>query len=110
MKTVADRLRHAFAMPDDSRPLTVEETALLERLAETVVRRRMAVPAALLLESVAPLNFLGSQALHFFSPLIELAVPSADVDQVARLLERRDSLHRLAQLIEQRAAKSSSPR
>ena len=63
----------------------------------------MAVPAVLFLESLGPVNFLGSQAVHFFTPLLEVVFPVRDVQRVALLLERRETLSRLAQLIEKRA-------
>jgi hypothetical protein len=77
--------------------------ALLERTAEAVVARGMAVPAVMFLESVGPMNFLGSQALHFFAPILDVIFPQRDVQRVALLLERRDTLSRLANLIESRA-------
>jgi hypothetical protein len=97
------RLHQAFALEPEGAPLSVEELALLERVAEAVVNREMAVPAVVFLESVGPMNFLGSQALHFFTPILEVVFPQRDVERVALLLERRDTLSRLASLIERRA-------
>jgi hypothetical protein len=97
------RLGHAFAVDPPATPLTAEDEALLERVAEAVVRRRMATPTVLFLESAGPMNFLGSQALHFLTPVLDVVFPRQDVERVARLLERRDSLSRLAHLIERRA-------
>lgn len=77
---------------------------LLERLASTIIDRRMAMPALLFLESMGPMNFLGSQVLHFLAPLLNLACRAAEFDRAARLLERRDTIPRLIALIE---AKSS---
>jgi hypothetical protein len=88
-------------------PLSAEDVALLERVATEVVDREMAVPAVLFLESLGPVTFLGSQALHFFSPILEVVLPQRDVERVAILLERRDTLPRLATLIESRAQKRS---
>jgi hypothetical protein len=50
------------------------------------------------------MNFLGSQALHFLTPIIELAFNAQEVSQVARLLERRGTISRLIDLIEARTA------
>jgi len=98
------RVRHAFALEPEGQPLSPEDMALLERVAATVVERGMATPAILFLESVGPMNFLGSQALHFFAPILEVVFPQRDVERVAHLLERRDTLSRLTDLIEQRTA------
>ena len=97
------RVQHAFAVEPAGEPLSAEDVALLERVAAAVVEREMAVPAVLFLESVGPMNFLGSQVLHFFMPILEVVFPQRDVERVALLLERRDTLSRLAALIERRA-------
>jgi len=98
------RVKHAFAVEPEGQPFSPEDLALLERVAATVVERGMATPAILFLESVGPMNFLGSQALHFFTPLLEVVFPQHDVERVAHLLERRDTLSRLTVLIERLAA------
>jgi hypothetical protein len=64
----------------------------------------MAAPATVFLESMGPMNFLGSQALHFLTPIIEFAVNAKEVEQTARLLERRDALTRLITLIDVKSA------
>src|SRR5438128_5171799 len=100
------RVRHAFALEPEGQPLSTEELALLERVAETVVERGMAMPAILFLESVGPMNFLGGQALHFLTPILEVVFTQRDVERVALLLERRDTLSRLGAMIENRAGAS----
>jgi hypothetical protein len=97
-------LRHAFATPAESEAFSLEEAALLERVADAVVKRKMAAPAVVFLESLGPMSFLGSQALHFFTPIIDLAFNAKEVSQVAHLLERRDIAARLIALIEAKTA------
>lgn len=96
--------RRAFAMTSNGKTFTVEDIALLERAADAVVQRGMATPATLFLESVGPMNFLGSQALYFLTPILELAFSNKEVAQVARLLERRETIPRLIALIEAKSA------
>lgn len=104
------RVQHAFAVEPAGKPLSAEDMALLERVAAAVVEREMAVPAVVFLESIGPMNFLGSQALHFFTPILEVVFPQRDVERVALLLERRDTLSRLMVLIERRAeARRAAP-
>ncbi len=100
---ITARLRHAFAVMPEGQPLSGEDMALLERVADAVIHRRMAAPALLFLESMGPMNFLGSQALHFFTPLLNVVFPQRDIERIALLLERRDTLARLAAIIESRA-------
>ena len=102
-------LRHAFALTPEGEPLTTEEQALLEKVAATVVNRKMAGPAVLFLESAGPLNFLGSQALHFLTPLLDLACDAREIEQTACLLERRDTIPRLIELIEAKSIPGGAP-
>lgn len=97
-------LKHAFAVPSDSAPLPIEDVTLLDRVASAIVTRGMAAPATVFLESMGPMNFLGSQALHFLTPILEFAFDAKEVEQVARLLEQRDTISRLITLIESKAA------
>jgi hypothetical protein len=100
-------LRHAFVVRPEAQPFSIEDIELMERVADAIVKRGMAAPATVFLESMGPMNFLGSQALHFLTPIIECAFDTREVEQVARLLERRDSISRLVAIIE---AKSSAKR
>ena len=90
--------------------LTTEDLTLLDRVADAVVKRGMAAPATVFLESLGPMNFLGSQALYFLTPIVEWAFQAKEVEQVARLLERRDTLSRLIALIETKSAPKAPSR
>jgi len=62
----------------------------------------MTVPAIFFLESVKPLSFVGSQALHFFEPMVRTFFAVQDYDRFARMMERRDNLEALLRRIERR--------
>jgi hypothetical protein len=76
-----------------------EDCALIDRLARFLVRRRMAVPAAMLLESGRPMNFLGSQFLVFLGPFATMVFPSRDYERLAGILERRGSVDMILERI-----------
>ena len=97
-------LKHAFSTQPPSAPFTREEVDLIERIADALVRRRLAAPAAMFLDSMGPLSFLGSQALHLLTPVIECAFEGKEIERVARLLERRDTISRLVALIEHKTS------
>jgi hypothetical protein len=101
---VREELSHAFSTTPDAEVFTTEDLALLERVADAVVKRGMTAPATVFLESLGPMNFLGSQALHFLTPIVEWAINAKEVEQVARLLERRDTISRLIAIIETKSA------
>jgi len=82
--------------PATSRPDTPqwsrEEREAVERLARAVVRRRLAPVAALFIESARPLNFVASQMLVFFGPMVQAFGEFRDYDTITRLLEDRRSI------------------
>lgn len=101
---VRAELSHAFSTGSKAEAFTSEDFALLDRVADAVVKRGMAAPATVFLESLGPMNFLGSQALYFLTPIVEWAFNAREVEQVARLLERRDTISRLMILVETKSA------
>ena len=93
-------LRNAFALDSPDGELSREDHALLDRLARAVVDRGMATPAVLLLNSIRPLNSMGSQAMVFFRPFLASLFRPGDYDRATKILERRESLDVLAAAIE----------
>jgi hypothetical protein len=77
-----------------------EDEALLDRIAGAVVRWQMTVPAIFLLESSKPLSFVGSQFLHFLSPIVHTVLDARELDRLAVMLERRETMEDLIQRIE----------
>ncbi len=100
LAVLKEGVRHAFAIRPALDSLSDEDLALLQRVADSVVRRGMETPATVALESIGPLNFLGSQALHVLTPFLELAFNPVDLERIAVLLERRDTVTRLIALID----------
>ena len=87
--------------PDPEKPaLPDEEKAILKKVATKVVERRMAVPAIVFLESVKPLNFIGSQVLVFFEPIIQTVFNFKDYDNFRSALEKRESIETMILEIE----------
>jgi hypothetical protein len=77
-----------------------EEDEVLEKAAQKVVQWKMAVPAILFLESVKPLNYIGSQALVFFEPIVQSVFSIKDYDTFRSALEKRESIELLLRKIE----------
>lgn len=82
--------------------MTPDDVKLFDRIAETVVRYRMTVPAILFLESVKPLSFIGSQAMYFFEPMVRALFTVPEYERFAALVERRENLEALLVAIERR--------
>ena len=80
--------------------LPEEEMAVLEKLARKTVDKGMTVPAILFLESIKPLNFIGSQVLVFFEPIVQTVFNFKDYDAFRCALEKRESIEILITRIE----------
>jgi hypothetical protein len=104
MSTFMKRLKHAFAVEADYDVSSRGLPSGLEKIAREVVDRGMETPAIILLESMVPLSFLGSQALFAAWPLVKMAADGSDYREVARALEDRRTLRLMADRIEELAA------
>lgn len=80
--------------------LSEEDDRLLREVAAKVVRRGLATPAVLWLESLRPVSFLGSQAMHFLDPFVQVLGGGIAFGRLAAILEERRNLERLLEHIE----------
>ena len=96
-------LSHMWSLaPEPMDPeLSERVNALIQRVAAEVVRRRMATPALLVLETAKPLSFLGNQALVFLEPMVRAFLPAPDYELFVKLLEDRSRVERLILAIEE---------
>jgi hypothetical protein len=96
-----NRVKHAFALdPPGSAEPTEREKQVVDRVCEETVRRGLATPALVFLEIFRPLNYVGSQALHFFRPIVTVILDGDGYQRFAEFLERRGSIDYLRERIE----------
>lgn len=100
---------HRRDTPDVSAFLSVEERRVLDCLVQQVVRLRLELVAILFLESVRPLNFVGSQVLHFFAPLVQIVGRFQDYEILAVALENRWSIDYLLEALENHETREDAP-
>jgi hypothetical protein len=97
-------VRDGNAKPGDPEAAPApEDEELLAAVAGRVARHRMELPAVLFLESVRPLNFVGSQALVFLQPLLTALFDWSQYERFVALAAERQNLDRLTCLIERAA-------
>ncbi|GAB4154006.1 MAG: hypothetical protein Tsb009_30560 [Planctomycetaceae bacterium] len=101
MKAALNWLKHAFAIdpPGPAEP-TPEQKSAVDKVCAEIVKRHLSTPALLFLESSRPLNFLGSQALHFLNPFVSVLTDSRGPHNFAEFLSRRGSVDYLCRKIE----------
>jgi len=79
-------------LPDPEKEvLSEDENRVLDKLAQKTVERGMSVPAIIFLESIKPLNFIMSQMLVFFEPIVQTIFNFRDYDHYRSALEKRET-------------------
>ncbi len=76
---------------DPSR-LTDSERELAQWLARELVERRLGGPALFLLDSLTPMNFVMSQLMAFFTPVIKILSDQSKIDRFQEMLEKREAI------------------
>ncbi len=77
-----------------------EANELTDRIAKFLVERKMAAPAIMGIESLKPLNFLGSQVMYFVGPFAELIFNADEYQRFAALIEKDEYIEMLLKKIE----------
>ena len=82
-------LKHAFAIESsDAVAPSASQLQAIDLICQEIVRRNMVLPAQMLLESSAPLHYLGGQMLRFFEPFLGILLAPAATRDFAAFLER----------------------
>ncbi|MBN2056038.1 hypothetical protein JW905_14005 [bacterium] len=99
-RRIRSELKNAFAVRSEERVLTAEEEALLDTIAGAIVKRSLTVPALMFLETIKPLNMVGSQIMAFFEPFADSLLKGKGYSMLRDLLEDRRCVSTLIERIE----------
>ncbi|MCK5852303.1 hypothetical protein KAH27_04660 [bacterium] len=88
--------KNAFAVPVAKH----DHTELINKIANSVVQRRMAMPVTLLIESCKPINRIASQFMLVISPLLALFVSYDQIDALSDMLQDKKCVEKLLSEIE----------
>ena len=72
--------------------LTKDDKNFLSRLAKKIFEYQMITPSIFFLEMAKPLNFIGSQTMVFFGPIISAFVKTDGYYRAAELFEEQSSV------------------
>ncbi|OFZ26683.1 MAG: hypothetical protein A2381_16970 [Bdellovibrionales bacterium RIFOXYB1_FULL_37_110] len=100
LEQIKEALGHAFKITDGQEDMTKEDFDLLFKLSGFVVKRKLSVPAVMFLETLRPLNVVGSSMMSFFKPMLGHFFNNAEYTRLERILERRCSVGCLIDAIE----------
>lgn len=73
---------------------------LIDKMARFFVDRRMASAAIMTIESLKPINFIGSQLMYMVSPFAEIFFNSKEYQEIAALVENDDYVNLLSKRID----------
>ena len=101
-------LKHAFAVdpPGPVEP-TPEQQAAVDALCRQIVKRHLTTPSLVFLEMSRPLNYVGSQVLHFFAPILSIITRRGGHRHFAAFLEHRGAIDYLCRRIEELEAQAT---
>lgn len=72
----------------------------MDEAAASIVKRRLAVPAMMMLETMTPMNMVSASMLHVLSPVWRVTLPASRIDDIAKLLERREVIPEFVKIID----------
>ena len=84
-----------------SEVFTKDQNILLKKVSKKIVDMQLAVPAIMFLESVKPLNYVGSQIMAFLQPFATTLFTLNEYDEFRIILEDRRSIEALICYIEE---------
>lgn len=93
--------KHAFALDEPNVEPTNAQKEVVDKVCREIVRRGMATPALVFLEIFRPLNYLGSQVMHFFQPIMTVILDGEGYRHMSEFLENRQSVDYLRRHIEE---------
>lgn len=103
MKRMVAWLKHAFLVEKESdfQP-DEQDLELIDTVCREIVKRGMATPAVHFLESTRPLNYVGSQTMTFFEPVMHAVLRHPEAwRRFAEILEHRGSVEHLCRRIDE---------
>ena len=95
-----EQFKHAFAIEKGAVEPNDRQKELVDKVCKAVVRRGLIVPALMALEMSRPLNYVASQAMHFFRPIVSVILDGPSIGEFASFLEQRGSIEYLCQRLE----------
>lgn len=93
--------QHAFAVePEEPALSTDADRAQVQRVCDELARRKLTLPALMLLESFRPLAGLAPHAAWFFSPFVAPFTRTSPLERLASWLQQPQHVEALSQALQ----------
>ena len=80
--------------------LTIDDKNFLTKIVKKIIELKLVTPAIFFLEMAKPLNFIGSQTMVFFGPIVSAFVKADGYYRAAELFENNVSVEFLISELE----------
>ncbi|MDG2055223.1 MAG: hypothetical protein P8J86_11010 [Phycisphaerales bacterium] len=95
-------IKNAFAVdPPGPQEPTEPQRKVIDKVCRAVVSRRMTTPAIVALQMSRPLNYLSSQAMHFFRPILATVTDTEGLRHFAEFVEHRGAFEYILMRLEE---------
>ena len=103
-------LKHAFSVGSSGPAIpSATQAAAIDAICREIVRRRMTLPAQMMIESSAPLHFVTGQMLRFVEPFLGVLLDPAAVRDFASFVEQWGAVEYICNRLEELQAVGSKP-
>jgi hypothetical protein len=104
-RKIRNFLGNAFAL-DKEKDINPDDSSYLDCLAQKIVDRGLATPSIIMLESLSPLNLIGSQIILFLSSILSCVFSTKELEKLAGLLENRKTIQLFCSMLENKSTHS----
>tara|TARA_S200000501_G_scaffold378011_1_gene438646 strand:+ start:5266 stop:5592 length:327 start_codon:yes stop_codon:yes gene_type:complete len=106
-----DSIKNAFDLGNNKRfSPNDREVSLIKKISTIIVKKNLSMPAIVILETLTPLNYVGSQAMHFFEPIISPFISKSNYIDFIGIIEKRGGIDFIIDKIEEINSKNENKR
>tara|TARA_B100000427_G_scaffold247169_1_gene210240 strand:- start:152 stop:481 length:330 start_codon:yes stop_codon:yes gene_type:complete len=102
-----DSIKNAFDLGNDKSFCPNDrEGKLIDKISTIIVNKNLSIPAIVVLETLTPLNYVGSQAMRFFEPIVSTFISKSSYIDFVGIIEKRGGISFIIKKIEEIDTKS----
>ncbi|MDA3838333.1 MAG: hypothetical protein PF574_05065 [Candidatus Delongbacteria bacterium] len=80
--------------------ITDEQKVLLRKIANIIASKGMTTPTIFFLETMQPLNYIGSQFMAYLEPFLTFVIPRDAYNDIQKILEQRKGIDYFLSILE----------
>ena len=102
-----DSIKNAFDLENDKSFCPNDrEGKLIDKISTIIVNKNLSIPAIVVLETLTAFNYVGSQAMRFFEPIVSTFISKSSYIDFVGIIEKRGGISFIIKKIEEIDTKS----